>query len=484
MARVKAERATYRCSFCGKTQEQVERLIAGPGGVYICDDCVDLCNEIVQEGRDQRKAQMATRPPSPGEPTSPPADGAPSHWVVSTNYVTGHWHRHAPAVRSQSAATPTHTPQTADPLAAARAALDDANAHCERFLWGHGARPPHTVLEELAAEAGPDERADLYGAGALIEDFEREIAALLGKEAAIFMPSGTMAQQIALRIWSERIGPRTVAFHPTCHLETSEGRAYASLHGLRAVLVGHPRQLITLADLEAVTEPLSAILLELPQRPLGGQLPAWDDLVSQTAWAHERGIAAHLDGARLWEAGPFYGRPYADVALLFDTVYVSFYKGLGGLAGAALCGPADIIAEARTWRRRHGGTLVSLSPYVLSARRALRLRLDRMAAYHERAVAIAQALAAIPDLAIKPDPPHTNMFHLYLRGEPLRLLAAATAIARDEGVAVLRGLAPTEVPGWRMAEIVIGDAAEAITDEEIGTLFRQLMEMAGAEADV
>jgi threonine aldolase len=465
MARNQHPHGTYRCSFCGKSQEQVERLIAGPGGVYICDECIALCQEIISGVR----GQPAPAPAAPATPASPGSRRVTRQWITASY----HW------LHPSDAATPTAPAPLLDPLADARAALLEATSTCDRFLSGHGLARPHVVLAELAEEAGPDERADRYGTGALIADFEREVAALLGKEDAVFMPSGTMAQQIALRINAERRGSPTVAFHPTCHLETSEGKAYANLHGLRSVLVGDPRQLITLADLEAVTEPISTLLLELPQRPLGGQLPNWDDLVAQTTWAHEHGIATHMDGARLWETGPYYGRPYADIALLFDTVYVSFYKGLGGLAGAALAGPADVIAAARTWRLRHGGTLIHLTPYVLSARRALRLRLGRMPAYHARAGAVAHILADIPSLAVKPDPPHTNMFHLYLRGDPLRLLMAATAIARDERVALVHYHTPTDVPGWFATEITIGDAADALTDDEVGTHFRHLLALAG-----
>ena len=88
-------------------------------------------------------------------------------------------------------------------------------------------------------------------------------------------------------------------------------------------------------------EPVASLLLELPQRDLGGQLPTWDELVAQTAWAHEHGAAAHMDGARLWESAPFYGRSYAEISGLFDSIYVSFYKGIGALAGSALAGSAE-----------------------------------------------------------------------------------------------------------------------------------------------
>jgi len=142
---------------------------------------------------------------------------------------------------------------------------------------------------------------DLYGQGDLINDFERQVAELLGKPAGVFMPSGTMAQQIALRIHADRSHVPHVAFHPLCHLEIHEQKGYQLLHGLHGVLVGSPHRLLTLDDLKQVKEPLAALLLELPQREIGGQLPTWDELTAIVNWARERDIALHLDGARLWE---------------------------------------------------------------------------------------------------------------------------------------------------------------------------------------
>src|SRR5260370_511015 len=119
--------------------------------------------------------------------------------------------------------------------------------------------------------------------------------------------------------------------------------------------------------LTAVAEPPAVLLIELPQRDLGGQQPDWEDLQAQTGWAKGRGAAVHLDGARLWESAAGYGRPLTEIAALFDTVYVSFYKGIGALAGCCVAGPADILAEGREWRPRVGGTLCALVPDAAAA---------------------------------------------------------------------------------------------------------------------
>src|SRR3954468_1696248 len=123
----------------------------------------------------------------------------------------------------------------------------DANAvrrACTRFLTHHYPQALRDVLADLASWVDPELEADRYGTGALIADFETQIAALLGKQAALFLPSGTMAQPIALRIWADRTGRRSIAFHPTCHLELHEESGYRLLHGLHGVLVGNRHQLL------------------------------------------------------------------------------------------------------------------------------------------------------------------------------------------------------------------------------------------------
>jgi len=349
----------------------------------------------------------------------------------------------------------------------------------ERFLnaW-HGLPDARTRLGSLADALDERERADRYGEGERLERLERRTAELLGKEAAVFMPSGTMAQQIAMRIWCERGGRATIAFHPTCHLELHEGKGYERLHGLHATLVGDPNRLLTLADLEALCEPVAALLLELPQREIGGLLPEWDDLVAQTAWAREHDVALHLDGARLWEAQPYYDRPHAELAGLFDSVYVSFYKGLGGMAGAVLAGDAELVAEARVWQRRHGGTLVTMFPYVVAAETALDERLERMPVYLEHARAIAAALATVDGVEVVPDPPQTPLFHVHLEGGHDALADAALSVAEEHRVFLFADPSSTSSPRRQRHEVMVGDVTLALSPDEVRDLYAEIVERA------
>ena len=319
-------------------------------------------------------------------------------------------------------------------------------ASCPRIVTHHRPRSARDLLAELAETTSAELELDRYGEASWLAEFEARIATELGKEAAAFMPSGTMAQQIALRIWCDRARNPSLAYHPLSHLEIHESRGYAMLHGLRALPAGQSTRPMTVADVRAIADPLGAFLIELPQREIGAQLPAWDELVALCDAARATGAKVHLDGARLWEAAPFYARSHAEIAALFDSVYVSFYKGLGAIAGAMLAGDAKFIAEARVWQHRHGGRLFSLAPIALSARLGFERNLGKMGAYYERAKEIALALVQVPGVALVPDPPQTNTFHLFLDGIASALEDRAHAYAREHGTFAFARLAPTANP--------------------------------------
>ena len=345
-------------------------------------------------------------------------------------------------------------------------------ANCTRSLNWHGLRSAADLLGSIP----PDVETDRYGSGGIVGELEAEVASLLGKPAALFLPTGTMAQQATLRVHSDRNGRRAIVFHPACHLDWHEGRGYQRLHGLIGAPAGEIGTPLTLSTLQGIYEPPAALLIELPQRDLGGTLPAWDDLVGQVGWARERGAAVHLDGARLWEATPWYGRPPAEIAALFDTVYVSFYKGLGAIAGCCIAGPTDVVAEVSEWRTRHGGRMFGMWPYAASALTSLRSRLPRMSTYYRHALAIADVLADLPRVEVLPNPPQSSMMHLQLSVTAADLQSRAFDIARRDRIWTFPRPFSTVSPMVQRVEFTVGDATLDFSPTEVRDLIEALID--------
>lgn len=342
---------------------------------------------------------------------------------------------------------------------------------CTRFLGGNGPR----TIADLLTMIPTDTEIDYYGVGGVVHDLETKVAALLGKPAAIFLPTGTMAQQIVLRVHGDRRGSKTIAFHPACHLDTHEERAYQRLHGLFAIPVGPRNKPLSAASLELVHEPVGALLIELPQRDLGGVLPTWSELNAQVKWARDRGAAVHLDGARLWESTPYYKRSPAEIAALFDSVYVSFYKGLGGISGCCVAGEKDLVDEVSTWRTRHGGRLFGLWPYAAAALTALDRRLPLMPKYYRHAVAIGKALQDLPGVEVLPYPVQSPMMHLRLNVGVKELRTRALAIAREDHVWTFARPFVSEGARLQRIEFTVGDATLNVKPEEVRTLIERLV---------
>ena len=239
-----------------------------------------------------------------------------------------------------------------------------ASRSCADAVSGQVFRSPAEVFADLARscdELGIEEW-DVYGEFGAVQRLESELVELFGVEAAACFPSGVMAQQAALRVHTDRAASRRVALPDLSHLLLHEEDGPRLLHGLEISLLTRGFEAPAARHLAAIPGRVGAVLAELPLREAGCLLPTWDDLAALSEACRERGVALHFDGARIWEAQPWFERPLPEIAALADSLYVSFYKGLGGLAGAALLGPADFIAEARLWRRRLGGTIYHLPP--------------------------------------------------------------------------------------------------------------------------
>jgi threonine aldolase len=346
------------------------------------------------------------------------------------------------------------------------------------FLHAPIRRRPRVVLERMLALVDDDTPPD--GPDGPVAVLEQRMAALLGKEAALFFPSGTMAQQVALRVHAERSGRRGFAAHPQCHLDLWEEQGYNAVHGLWFHRTGDPFELMTADDLAAIGEPLAAVVWELPQRDLGGLLPEWDELCDQVAVARAAGAAAHLDGARLWEAQTYYRRPLAEIAALFDTAYVSLYKSLQGTRGAVLAADAATVAAATTWRQRLGGGIRDAWPLALAALVGLDTLPARMPVYRDHAIAIAAAVNADGAARVYPDPPQTPIFHVHLPAPRQAVDKAGAAMLAEHGVQLYGRLRSGPDPSRCSFEVTVGENAMDFTPGEVVTLLHELLKRAGA----
>lgn len=348
----------------------------------------------------------------------------------------------------------------------------------ERVLTHAFEAPMGERLAALAADSGAlydlGESADMYGDG-VVAELERRVADLLGFPAAAFFPTGTMAQQAALRAWAGRTGNPVVALHPLAHPEVHELDALSVVSGLRTVHpTGEPRP-PTADEVRELGEPFGTLMLELPLRDAGFVLPSWDELVAVVEAARERDAVVHFDGARLWECATHFGRSLAEIAGLADSVYVSFYKSLGGMSGAMLVGPEGLIEEARLWRHRYGGQVFQQFPAALAALAGLERELPRLPSYvaHARVVAaaVADGLGAseVPWFRVHPRVPHTHQFQVWLPYDAEVLNEASVRQAEETRVALFRRWAPAASgpPGVSRTELTVSGPGLEWTEDDV-----------------
>jgi threonine aldolase len=344
----------------------------------------------------------------------------------------------------------------------------ELQAACHTFFPGHRARTPAQMFAAMAEWCEQNKVAhDIYGSGALLQEFERKVAALLGFEAAVFCITGTMAQVTALRLACEDRASRLVALHPTSHIIVHEKSNYQLLGHFHALEVGDRHRTWSVDDLAAIPDKLGAIALELPMREIGGQNPSWQALDAIKAHCRERGTHLHMDGARLWEAAAGYGRTPGEVATGFDSAYVSLYKGIGGLGGSLLAGSASFVARAAEWFRREGGNVIHRSPYVVAAAMQFDERLAAFPSYFERAKWLYEELRAFPLIKPNPAAPQANMLHLHLPVSRERALEIRRELAAEHGYWLFNRINHAALPDTSYFELYVGDNLLAADDDKV-----------------
>ncbi|MCM3573861.1 beta-eliminating lyase-related protein [Mesobacillus subterraneus] len=350
--------------------------------------------------------------------------------------------------------------------------LQEANNESTYQLTGHGKRNVQ-VLKDAFEKIDGQLDSDIYGTGKVIEDFQDKLAAFLGKEKAVFFPSGTMAQQIALRIWCDEKELPKVAYHPLSHLEIHEEDGLKELHNIKTVIIADETRVIELEDVVSMEESVACLLLELPQREIGGQLPSYETLEDISSYCRKNGIKLHLDGARLLEVLPYYEKTASEVCALFDSVYLSFYKGIGGIAGAILAGEEEFVSKSKVWKRRYGGDLISLYPYILSANHYFNLKSHKMGQYYENAKELAGLYNSCHSVTTLPEVPVSNMFHVHFPHPKEEIETILIEVISKTGVGFINHLKSTGDHSCYF-EVSIGDRYGEVPEESVKNAFLQL----------
>jgi len=281
---------------------------------------------------------------------------------------------------------------------------------------------------------------DVFGEDPTINRLEEETAALLGHEAAIFMPSGTMSNQIAIKAHTQP-GDELLC-EENAHIYVWEAGGPAVHSGVTSrTIVGRAGQ-FTLADLEGKIRPINdhytrtrLVCLENTHNRGGGSVFPLSEIQRIRAWTREKGLAFHLDGARMWNAAVAGGHHPSEIAKEFDTVSVCFSKGLGAPVGSALVGPKELIGRARRIRKLFGGGLRQAGIVAAGALYALRNNISRLREDHINAQIIANAVRNSPNLMLDPDCVETNLVWFRVK-QGKGSAATLAAKLRGQGVMV------------------------------------------------
>jgi len=297
---------------------------------------------------------------------------------------------------------------------------------------------PTAAMRQAMAEAEVGD--DVLGDDPTVAELERRTAEILGQDAALFMPSGTMANQVAIRCHTQP-GDEMLA-DANAHIYWYEAGGSAALSGVICRLLPGERGVFSAADVRAALRPADIhfpptrlLAVENTHNRGGGAIWPLAQLREVCGVAREAGVRTHLDGARLWNASAATGIPEAEYAQDFDSVSVCFSKGLGAPVGSALAGSTELVARARRFRKQFGGGMRQAGIIAAGALYALAYHRERLADDHANAKRLAMGLSGVPGIQVNRDRIETNMVYFDLER------CSATSLVeqlREAGVLVLQ----------------------------------------------
>ena len=342
---------------------------------------------------------------------------------------------------------------------------------------GLGLTPDDSVkLLTRLAEEGEGVQPDSDSNGGVVEELEQACAAAVGKERAVFMPTGTLANHLAVRILAG--GPSRAIVQAESHLYNDTGDTVQTLSNIQLVPLAPGRATFTLDDVRMlldrtssgrVANPVSVISIESPVRRRSGEIFDETEMDNITAFARQNGIRTHLDGARIFLQTGFGGRSAADYARPFDTVYVSLYKYFTAPSGAILAGPSALLDQMFHTRRMFGGGLAHVWPFAAIALHYFRGFPARYARAVHESNEWKQLISKHDAFSIKPVPAGTNLFLLQVKYPDLDLFR--NKLAHQD----VRLPAPlSDGSGFRLG---INESWGRITSSDLAGMFVQAVEV-------
>jgi threonine aldolase len=262
---------------------------------------------------------------------------------------------------------------------------------------------------------------DVFSDDPSVNRLQERVATLLGKEAALFMPSGTMSNQAGIKAHTQP-GDEMLC-ETTCHIYNYEAGGPAVLSGVTSRIIDGDSGILEVSQFEGKVRPINdhsvrtrLVCLENTHNRGGGRVYPLEKIAAISAWARRQQLIMHLDGARLWNAIVATGTPAAEWGRHFDSVSVCFSKGLGAPIGSALAGSRDYIARARRVRKLFGGGMRQAGVAAAAVLYALDHHIERLAEDHRNAKVIAQAIADTPGLRLELPEPETNL--IWFQADP------------------------------------------------------------------